>query len=471
CHLKWNIDSINNQYSGYNVEFSFDNKNIKRLNKAPIISITNQFEPIKSFIEYNHKLQDTTCSIYYRYFGINFFGELSPPSNTISFNIGPQLHSQPQIDTLLVIKNQNIKIVWNMADKKENSKVKNFTLLVSEKDNGSYEPVYIGSNNYFIDSPEYANNYYKVLAISYNGDTLESFSRLGLIIDTIPPKPPIIISYQTDSIGNTIINWQRNTESDLLGYKLFTANHPNEEFVQIHDSIIKSSYYKCKINLKTLSKYRYFKLVAVDNNYNASGFSELLYVKIKDTISPEKPVLISVSSKLNGVLCQFIPSQSEDLLFQKIIRQNKDKNTDTIFVFNPTLHDSTFLDTTIAQGNTYTYFIFAGDSSGNIVFSNKIPIYHETGFRKEIQFFKAIVNRDNRVVNLEWSMPDEKVDRFIIYRSSKNQPLQILKTIEGNENFYQDNNINIGNTYEYRIKALLENGTETKISNNKIVEY
>ncbi|MBK6522888.1 MAG: hypothetical protein IPG08_11445 [Sphingobacteriaceae bacterium] len=47
----------------------------------------------------------------------------------------------------------------------------------------------------------------------------------------------------------------------------------------------------------------------------------------------------------------------------------------------------------------------------------------------------------------------------------------IIKTLEGNTLQFTDKTVNMGNVYEYRIKAAMANGAESIISSPVTVEY
>jgi hypothetical protein len=73
-------------------------------------------------------------------------------------------------------------------------------------------------------------NYYYVNAIDTAGNTSSSRIAYGLIEDTIPPAPPVALEGSIDSNGIVTINWEKNSELDIQGYKVFFANADYHEF-------------------------------------------------------------------------------------------------------------------------------------------------------------------------------------------------------------------------------------------------
>ena len=67
-------------------------------------------------------------------------------------------------------------------------------------------------------------NYYAVEAIGFNKDEKVSsgfhYEHIG---DTIPPAIPVGLKADVDSSGVVRISWKPNTDSDLLGYRVYSS--------------------------------------------------------------------------------------------------------------------------------------------------------------------------------------------------------------------------------------------------------
>ena len=98
-------------------------------------------------------------------------------------------------------------------------------------------------------------------------------------------------------------------------------------------------------------------------------------------------------------------------------------------------------------------------------------MFFETGFRKKIININQSVDRTKKTITLNWDYAEKEIEKFIIYRAKLTEPLTIIKTVTSASVSFEDNTLNIGNTYEYRIKAIYNNGAESIISDAVIVEY
>ncbi|MBK7311253.1 MAG: hypothetical protein IPI93_10820 [Sphingobacteriaceae bacterium] len=473
CTINWQAANYNSDYSGYNIYRSTDNVNFKKVNRSPVILLSTQFEKNKRYIHYGDTMREANKKYYYHIKGINFFGEEGDASNVFTTISITDVTSIPFIDSAKVIQNKMVKLKWRMEDDKETTLPKKYILMRSDKDNGVYKTIYESSTNLnYSDRSPGQLNFYRVAAVLINDDTLFSYSRFANIIDTIAPASPKDLKAIVDKKGIVTISWTKSKESDLQGYKLFKSNRLNDEFVQINNKFITDSFTTDKLNLKTLSKKIYYKIAASDNNFNASALSEAIEVKRPDTIPPQAPILVSVSQKTNCIEVRYILSNSDDvnkeILFKKKIDEIEFKD---YYTFDPKDSTGIILDTLVEPGQTYEYQLRSSDEDKNISYSRSLDVLFETGFRKKINDITFTVDRTSKKIDLTWKYDEKNVEKYVIYRSKKDEIPTIVKTLEGNTLQFTDKTVNMGNVYEYRIKAAMANGAESIISSPVTVEY
>lgn len=473
CTINWKASEYSSDYSGYNVYRSVDNINFKKVNQSPVILLSTQFEKNKQYIHYSDTMREANKKYYYHIKGINFFGEEGDASNIFTAISITDVNSIPLIDSIKVIQNKMVQLKWRMEDHKETSLPKKYILMKSNKDNGIYKTIYENSTNLsFTDKSPDQINFYKAGAILLNDDTLYSYTRFANIIDTIPPTTPLNLKAIVDKNGQVTISWVKNKESDLQGYKLFKSNRANDEFVQMNNIFITDSFTTDKLNLKTLSKKIYYKIAASDKNFNTSILSEAIEVKRPDTIAPQAPILVSVNQQTNGIAIKYILSQSDDIKKETLLKKNVNEIEYKEFhLFDIKDSLGTILDTLTEPGQTYVYKLSSIDEDGNISGSRVIDVLFETGFRKKIKDISFSVDRTAKKIDLNWKYDEKNIEKFVIYRSKKDEIPTIIKTLEGNTMQFTDRTMNIGNIYEYRIKAAMANGAESIISSPIIVEY
>ena len=471
--LKWKAVDYRSDFSAYNVERSLDSINYTQINPSPVILLFSQFEKKKEFIYYDDTISKINTKYFYRIRGINHFGELSDPSNVISGMDYGAINSFPLIDSIKVIQNQKVFVQFRMHDKKENSKPKEYIIVRSKKDKGPYEKIFSSKQaGNFIDEKPESTNYYKAGAVTYNDDTLYSYSYLALIIDTIAPNPPTGLKAKVDLKGNVTLSWDKNPEADVQGYKILKSNALHEEFVQINNEFAREPVYKDKLNLKTLSRTIYYSVVATDKRYNNSNKCTPIEVKRPDTIAPVKPIITDLAMNQNGVKVNWINSSSEDVKYYVLYRSTE-LQTKEVKLKEWQAKDSlkSFMDTTVIGGDGYKYRLLVSDEDDNISVSNNPYIKFETGYRKKMTGIKFEIDRTAKFIKLKWNGYGKDVEKFVIYRAKKDAQLTIIKTLPGKETEFKDSEPSIGNIYEYRIKPVYTNGAEGIISDAIIIEY
>jgi hypothetical protein len=467
---KLDVSNYRKYYSAYYVERSTDGKIFNRTSKVPYVYLDYKENKEKNIISINDSIKSKEAILYYRIKGVNFFGEESEPSNLVTINNYQEIKSYPNIDTIKTILNKMVLVKWKMLDSKETPLIKNFILLRAIKDSGPYTILHQNKSILqFVDNAPLANNFYKVMAITQYDDTLQSFSRMIYLNDTTPPISPKNLKAIVDKKGNVTVTWNKNTEPDLNGYRIFKANSLHEEFVSLNEKFITDTVYKETLPLNNLAHYVYYSCVATDKNFNSSKQSTPFKLRRPDTIAPVKPIITEVKLLQQGIKLFFSPSKSEDVELHSLTRSNvKDNEQKTVlqFLVRDTLNNS-FIDTSAVLGESYSYTLTAFDEDVNKSSSTPRFIIFETGFRPKVKDLNAKVDLEKRKISLSWANSRGEVDKYILYRASDNEPYTIITTLEPNKNSFIDNELNIGNTYYYKIKAVFKNGAES-IFNNPI---
>lgn len=472
CELKWRADHLANDYSGYVVERSDDSLSFTKLNKQPLILTYTQSGEKPRFIFYRDSMPIANKKYYYRVRGINFFGEYSSPSNCVRAFSSMEIRSNPLIDSMKVKGNRDVFLSWRMEKQSENDFPDKYLVLRSANEKNGYALIHQAKKpGIYMDKNITSTCYYKIQAVTQGGDTLTSFSRMAVIYDTIPPEIPTGLRAVCDKNGNVQVSWSRSTETNLQGYKLFRNNSLNEEPAQINSHFIKDTFYNEKLKLNNLSRKVYYAIAATDGNFNTSKLCAFIEVRKPDTLAPIKPILLSISPQTFGIKLKMNLSEEEDVKEHSLIRKENKAQEIEIKKWKPKDTLSVYVDSTALSGRVYSYRLSSTDEDGNRSYSEELSIRYETGYRRKLNDFSVSADRKKKEILLSWNYYENKIEKFIIYRKKGEGKLTILKTVEGNERAYRDDTPQMGNFYEYRIKAVMDDGVESIISDGVRVEY
>ncbi|MFT6127420.1 MAG: hypothetical protein ACJA2M_000244 [Polaribacter sp.] len=409
----------------------------------------------------------------YRFYGFNPFGEkvyfgeakgmprdLTPPANP---SISSAKHATPE----------EIKIAWKMPI--EVPDLKGYVVARSNKNKGNFKllhskllPKNIKSYTDKTFNKE-KDNYYVVQAIDTAGNISSSSPYLVTIIDSIPPLKPKFISGKIDSLGVVTIDIELNKERDLMGYRLFRSNSDKHEFSSIEEGFQEKdtiftkaqTIFKDTVTINSLTPYIYYKIKALDYNFNQSKYSDILKVKRPDVIPPTTPVFKRVIVGENDVELHYILSKSEDVVGHYLYRRLK---MDAAWELIATIeNDKTkYKDKKLKQGIKYYYSLRAKDDS-DLYSEYANPVYgkpYDDGLREPVKNLTISKIEENSTIT--WEYKDlNKNTFFVIYKKNKKGNLVQYKSIS-ELNFTEL--LKKGETVEYAVKVFTTDGGQSKIS-------
>lgn len=361
--------------SGYYIEVSDDGKNFSRVAKEPFYNLKNS--ETKSTDSIQHII-DSLINYKMYYFKIKAktpFGDeiligeikgmprdLTPPGKP--FIVGA-FHTAPDVAT----------IKWDMKEPIATD-LKGFVIGRSNEESGDYFiihdkmiPLNIRSfeDKYFNkDGP----NYYMIEAIDTSGNKSMSSSAYLTLIDSVPPGPPIHIKSKMDSLGIVTINLEHQKEKDFMGFRLYKANADYHEFSVVHetynDTIVVNARNPVIIDtstLKSLTKYVYYKVTALDYHYNESKFSEIIKVPRPDKIPPVPPLINDYVTTDKEIRLSITASSSSDIR-QNYLYRKKDTDKEWLLLDSLGIKNTAYSDQTTENNVFYLYTVRAIDDSG-----------------------------------------------------------------------------------------------------------
>ncbi|MGK7391632.1 MAG: fibronectin type III domain-containing protein [Candidatus Cyclobacteriaceae bacterium M2_1C_046] len=459
-------------YIAYIIERSDDGgKTYKKRSEIPMAIVSKKNRQRKRTY-YFDSLEVNYKPYYYRIKGITPFGETGPPSTPVfGAGLGSAGGATAAIDSSAINLQGNPYIQWAFPEGKKQNLL-GFKIGRSSKARGPFNDISELINvdqKYFIDIYPDPVNYYVVKAIGRDSITTESMPVLVQLLDSIPPAIPAGLKGVVDTTGVVTLNWKPNQEPDVAGYRVFRSNSLEEEFVQVTIAPVEFSDYIDKVSLETLTEEIYYKIIAIDNHDNPSEYSPPVKLQRPDKIAPVAPVFTKWRSDEAGIYLEWIKSTSRDVVETVLVRSNDkgEKKQIRLLAGQEQLQD---LD--IIAGETYSYRLSAIDDAGLRSDASLLEIQaYDDGIQPIINVFKGKADRDKRRIMLSWEYKQNGVERFLIYRKKGEEPMRLMKAVNGDQQSFLDYNISINNFYSYRIKAVFSNDDETELSEIVKVEY
>ena len=482
--LHWAKAFNDNQFTGYFVEKSTDNQRFTRLNKLPMRSDNRADQASEHF--FKDSIKRNEVANYYRIVGITPFGDEGKPSEVLTLKgkdlTGPIPPSQLNV---LNAANNTFNLKWS-AEYSLSPDHAGYYIGRSISATGPFErlnekPLSPKTLEFTDTKPiPMLPNYYVIYGVDDKGNENPSMVQIGVHSDNIPPAKPKgikgeigIIEIKGEKRGIVTLTWDMNTEQDLLGYRIFTANAKNREFYEVSHAPNSTPFYLDTITLNTLSKKIYYKIFANDFNMNVSEYSDILTLDVPDIIAPVAPVFRSYAVDEKNIVLTWENSHSKDVLSQKIWRKENAKNWQLL----AEIKDNTtakYSDSTAIIGITYEYALETTDDAA--LNSGKSPSLlvtkYDNGKRLTINNIKGEFNKETKCFQLTWdyNISEKSNFKYVIYRAIKAGEWTAYgatsdKTFSDKHFFYQEDG------YAYAVKVVYNDGGESELSEALVVKF
>lgn len=473
--LQWD-KSIVGKYTAHIVERSADGKTFSAISDIPLVTTTHTKQENSRYEYAIDSLPDISKSWYYRVRGITPFGELGPPSDSVSGWGSVAVNNAPYITDATNVENTLIRLKWEFPQE-SNVGIRGFSVERSSKPNKDFVAVTKGIlpplARVFEDHAPLQVSYYRIVAFTEINEQIVSPSYLAQLVDSIPPRVPTGLEANIDESGIVVLSWTANTEEDIYGYRVYKSNFSNEELKQITDEPIDNPIFTDRVNVNTLNKSVYYSISAIDRNQNRSPLSQLLMVSLPDKVKPQPPVFLPVKTGSKGVELSWIRSSSEDVTRYDLYRNSGEKEwqrvkmieatTDTVYVF---------VDEYAKSGKIGSYTLIAVDKYGlesepaNAVKSYKI----DNNLKQSIKWNEPIVIKERHQVKLSWNYESDGVQYYRIYKSVNGSDPVVYKSISGDMLEFHDK-LDEGNNCKYMILVIFKDGTKSNLSKDIIIDY
>ncbi len=475
-NLSWNRISHERIYNSYIVERSEDEgKTFNPINKLPFVMTAPERAQASPYMYRADSLKENSKRYTYRVRGIDAFGEKGPPSEIVSGMGKGKTSLQVQINRSQVINNQQVHLEWEVEPREKISEVTRFKLFRSNSVTGKYDVVKDniapGSLNYTDATPR-PTNYYMVSAFTNDGQAVSSFPILVQLEDSIPPSAPLGLVGVVDTAGIVKLQWRANTEDDLVGYRVYRSLYKSSEYSQVTHTFLKGVDYQDTINIRSLDKNVYYKITALDTRYNESKFSTILELNKPDRVAPVPPVFTNIINGNGNVKLEWKRSSSNDVKEQVLYRKDGAGSWQTIKTFP--VDSILYIDKNVQPSTQYQYRIIAIDGAGNKSIASKeitIRTSAETD-HLPVSTLTATPDRAGKKIAVGWEYPSwNNIQKFYVYRSSAGEPLALYKSLPATSRGFHDEQVKMATSYQYRVKVIFKDGTETPFSKEVGVSF
>ena len=466
--LKWNNTTNQDNFVGYDIERSNDGgKTFSKLNKTPFVSVAEAVDEL----QYTDSVKNYVPH-QYRIVGITPWADRGNPSELITAIGRDKTPASPPMNIRAKGDRSKILVTWELPVQSKD--LKGFVIARSNKLEGPFNSiseknqVVALSQRMFADTkPSPMEPYYAVYSVDTANNISSTFSVMANIYDSISPERPTGLRGSIDTNGVVKMNWKFGNDNDLVGYNVYVANGKDNVYRQLTGSPLVDSVFTDTVSMRSLTKNVFYKITAVDYNNNASAYSETAVLKRPDVIAPVVPVIKSYAIGNNKIVLGFIGSSSDDVVSYRLMRQDEAGNKIKLAEMKTV---SSFTDSTVAEGASYSYTLTATDESGRISTSKILKAsMTEQEIKEGIHSLAASVRENDKEVVLTWKpVSNAAASTLVLFRSVNGEEMNVYKKITADKQAFTDSG-EAGN-YQYAIKVLYRNGAESELSKIVSVE-
>jgi len=404
----------------------------------------------------------------YRVRGITAFGE---PSDWAEITVSGRDLTPPATPVNVIAVSQGgkkVKITWKTPIKGKD--LAGFVIGRSENYEGPYSPVddklygITDTVAFDLNANVHQRNFYLVSAIDTAGNAARSLPAYSVIVDSIAPAKPVGLTATIDSLGVVKLHWPMGKEVDLEGYNIYRANNAKEEFSVINKAHVQDNNYMDMVDINSLTKDAYYKIVAFDKSNNPSEYSDMVRVKKPDYIPPVAPQITDFLVGDNNVKLKFMPSNSSDLKAYYVYRK-----IDTVFEKIAALSklDTAFTDLKLPEKQVLWYTMVAVDSAGLLskqAFPQRITLQIKGA---ELPNLMLSAKKTEKGVVISWdrSVLLPKGSKLMLYKSYNKNPLEQYTLIDNLSEDFTDIEFEKNDAVGYAVRIQLAGGVLSKISN------
>lgn len=310
---------------------------------------------------------------------------------------------------------------------------------------------------------------YRLVGLTHFGQWIASpFVRVGMGKDRTPPHEVEILSALNTEGKKVVVKWKhQDTDGDMAGFYVSRSNSVSQGYKRLNLVLQSKKSIEFVDFQADANSTNYYVVTAVDTAGNERS-SIPVYAVMKDTIPPAFPrgliAKVDTLKKMAVVTLRWQQNTEKDLKGYRVYSSNHPSGK--LLEITPTLllKDTVFRDTIPLQTLTkkVEYRVTAVDYHYNHSrFSEKLEVKRPDIIRPSAPLI-TLLTTDNKSITVKWQpSASNDIKAYNLYRREENKEWVRVKSFQGNELktlTYKDPAVKEGQTYEYTIEVMDEEG-------------
>ena len=366
-------------------------------------------------------------------------GVLSPLySQSVNFDVIPNTPNQLEASSY---SETSLRLTWS-----DNSSNETSFVIERSLDNVSFVPISTvsSSSTSFTDGSLVTGQlyYYRIKAL--NGAWVSDYSEVASAAPVASvPLSPSDLNAVVASSTSVMLSWNDKSSNETNFVLLVSESGGSYEFVSNIEAGVEIY---IDTGLSPGSSYIY-RLCA----NNSAGCSDYAFSNKVTPIAgiPAAPSgLVASLSSPNAITLSWVDGSDNEDAF--IVERSLDGNS---FSFHAALapNTSTFVDTNLVSGQTYSYQVRARNTAGNSNYLNRVSI---TPGLPLPPTNLSLSNTDITSVTLQWLDKSNNETSFVVEREQNSDGFLVIAVLGADAEAFVDDTVVLNNLYKYRVKAV-----------------
>lgn len=445
---------------GYELEKSLDGSHFTGVYTLPFVQSGNSER-----IQMTDSIRHNGVSVY-RVRGIDEFGQRSQTSDTAII----QHENFSAENTVLSLELMEVQKDIALIKIRGLKKASDIRILSADSLFGFYTPFSthkeITDNSIIRINISFSPKYLLAETTESNGKKTQS---LPLLLQREDKTPPGIPTSPTIHIAEQAIHlsWQKNTDPDLLGYRIYRGDKRKFEFMPIHSDYISDTFFTDTIAFGTIRDSIFYTITAVDKRFNESPFSAVAAQEWNDNIPPPSAIIETASLHDGYITLKAIVPQDKNIDKIYLYRRETASEKPYTLISAQFSHDSivTFNDSSGTSEKVYGYHLICQDKWGlNSKKTDDVVVrFPERKWLPSVAPPLAVKDSLQNIIHLYWTYPyKNEVSHYRIYAHTTAGQTTTIGTCSGTEEYFAYYGANKNQTYTFSIVAYSKNGRKSK---------
>jgi hypothetical protein len=293
------------------------------------------------------------------------------------------------------------------------------------------------------------------------------------VVDRQAPSPVEGVSASTLAEGRVRIEWK--AAEGVRGYHVYRAGRvfPNAAYSRLTEAPLSSE--KTVFVDSLPAGAAFYRVAALDERGNESGWSPAAIALVRDETPPERPrsLLARYDEATATIDLKWEAPADDASSFLVLRRRLGDPSEGNVRLHADTLSEATYRDPGEAgggfrEGSVYRYTVIALDAAQNRSEPAWATIRIPDRIPPEAPGALIAATRDGRHVALAWNpSPSPDLAAYVVYRQNEGETALHTRVVAASTHQYEDSEVAAGQNYTYWVTAADSAGNESARSERR----